>query len=122
MSNRKPLVKRGNAVAEFRDGDTLELGGELLQSLLQRRPSPPPMGKAKTYFRSDGKFYRLNSVGIETEVGSARASFDRSATLAEGSVAVQTELLPANTRVSAKVTSAGSATRTVTVKLHYHEY
>lgn len=59
-------------------------------------------------------------VGVELEI--ARVSFDRSATVTEGAVACQTELQPAGTRISAKLTSAAAAARSCNVKLHYHEY
>ena len=52
----------------------------------------------------------------------ARVSFDRGTTSTEANIPVQTELLPANTRVSAKLTSRATAARNVSVKLHYHEY
>lgn len=56
------------------------------------------------------------------EVEIARISFDRSTTSTEASIPVQTELLPANTRVSAKLTSRGTQARNISLKLHYHEY
>lgn len=57
-----------------------------------------------------------------SEIEIARVSFDRTATLSEGSCPCQTELLPANTRISAKLTSANNSSRNITVKLYYHEY
>jgi hypothetical protein len=56
----------------------------------------------------------------EVEIG--RVSFDRSTTTTEGSIPIQTELLPANTRVSARLTSGSGNTRSCGIKLHYHEY
>ena len=57
-----------------------------------------------------------------SEIEIARVSFDRSVTVSEGSIPVMTELLPANTRVSAKLTSKATSARNTSVKLHYHEY
>lgn len=38
-------------------------------------PSNPSAGFYKTYFKTDGKLYRLNSSGVETEVGSGGPGF-----------------------------------------------
>jgi hypothetical protein len=60
------------------------------------------------------------TVGNEVEI--ARGSFDRTVTVSEGSLPIQTDLIPANTRISAKLTSLGANARNISVKLHYHEY
>jgi hypothetical protein len=58
--------------------------------------------------------------GAETEI--ARAAFDRNTTFSEGTAPVQTPMLAANTRVSAKLTSGAASARNVSVKLSYHIY
>lgn len=63
-------------------------------------------------------FKGINPVEVEI----ARVSFDRSSTQTEGSIPVQTELLAANTRISAKLTSKAALSRSISIKLYYHEY
>lgn len=58
--------------------------------------------------------------GSEEQV--ARLSFDRSNTVGEGSIPVQTRILPANTRISAKLTASTAAARSVSIKLAYNVY
>jgi len=58
--------------------------------------------------------------GAEIEI--ARVSFERSTQSVDSSCPCQTELLPANTRISAKLTSLATSARNVSLKLYYHEY
>lgn len=44
-------------------------------------PSNPSAGFYKTYFKSDGKLYKLNSAGLESEVGSGGPGFTASLNL-----------------------------------------
>jgi hypothetical protein len=49
-------------------GNTLSIGGSL--SVLQiGTPAPPPTGYMKLYPKADNKFYKLDSAGVEEELG-----------------------------------------------------
>jgi len=58
--------------------------------------------------------------GAEVEIG--RVAFDRSVTVSEGSIPIQTPLVAANTRISCRLSSNDTQARNVSIKLHYHTY
>jgi len=60
--------------------------------------------------------------GIGNEKEIARVSFERGTSATDSSIPCQTELLAANSRVSAKLTSLATSARNISLKLHYHEY
>ena len=59
-------------------------------------------------------------IGSEKEI--ARVSFERGTSATDSSIQCQTELLAANSRISAKLTSLATSSRNISLKLHYHEY
>jgi len=47
-------------------------------------PSNPSAGFYKTYFKTDGKLYRLNSAGVETEIGGSGGSVTQNEVWVQG--------------------------------------
>ena len=82
-------------------------------------PANPASGYNKLYFKSDDKIYKLNSAGVEAELGSGGTSaetFIIPGTLATGTDLAKTWYLPFNCKITsatAYVKTAGTTNSTV---------
>ena len=69
-TTKRPLALDNGRAQQLQDGDGLSIGAEL-QFPAVTTPATPPSGAYKIYPKSDGKIYKLNDAGVESEVGAA---------------------------------------------------
>ena len=85
-------------------------------------PSNPVSGKVKLYFKSDGKLYKLNSAGVESEVGapvSGGSTLDLETKTANYNVTNAEDVILCNPAQDATITMTLQASASATLKLYF---